>query len=79
MKIFQVSALVACFFVTGAPIGQVSAETVKFSSKEKQCEYLKDKKEAAEDAMKKGYTASQYDKLEAKRKHWKKLYIDQCF
>ena len=74
------SALVSalCLVALGSSFAQ-AAEARKFSSDEEMCEYLEAKKEAAEDAMRNGYKASDYDKLEAKRKYWKKQYIDRCF
>lgn len=79
MKITKVLALTACVLTASLAVTQTSAETWKISNKEDLCEYLEDKKEAAEAVMKNGYSAAQYDKLEAKRKHWKKQYTDQCF
>lgn len=51
----------------------------KFKNKKEQCAYLEEKKEQAEERMREGYTIKQYNKLEAKRKYWKKQYIDTCF
>lgn len=79
MKITKLLSIAVCVAAVSLSAAQISAETRKFSNKEDLCEYLQEKKEAAEDVMKKGYTASQYDKLEAKRKYWKKKYTDQCF
>ncbi len=57
----------------------MTANAKKFKTKEAQCNYYEKKKEAAEERMRRGYRAGQYDKLEAKRKYWKNLYVDNCF
>ena len=51
----------------------------KFKSKEALCAYIEEKKDKAEERMLRGYTVKQYNKLEARRKYWKKQYIENCF
>ena len=79
MKLTKALLLVGIMTIANSPLAQAAQKNDKAAKQEQKCEYLKDKKEAAEDAMRNGYAASQYDKLEAKRKHWKKQYIEQCF
>lgn len=55
------------------------ASAKKFKNKKDQCAYLAEKKDKAEERMREGYTIKQYNKLEAKRKYWKKQYIENCF
>jgi len=74
--------LVLSLTVLLLPIGSSNAKSMnlkKFKTKEALCQYIEEKKEAAEDRMLKGYKASQYDALEASRKYWKNLYVDKCF
>ena len=67
-------------FVTLIAFGSMSiASAKKFKNKKEQCAYLEKKKEQAEERMREGYTFKQYNKLEAKRKYWKKKYIENCF
>ena len=51
----------------------------KFKTQAALCSYLENKKDMAEERMRQGYTVKQYNRLEAKRKYWKNLYIDNCF
>ena len=56
-----------------------SAFAKKFKNKKEMCTYFEEKKDQAEDRMHEGYTVKQYNKLETKRKYWKKKYIENCF
>ncbi|GAA0409107.1 hypothetical protein GCM10009133_17060 [Cocleimonas flava] len=46
---------------------------------DRECSYIEEMKERAEDRMKRGYKASQYNRLEKKRKFWAKKYANNCF
>ena len=43
------------------------------------CNYIRKMKKHAENAMKRGYRASQYSTLENNRKYWAKKYSNECF
>ena len=47
--------------------------------KDQECSYYSQKKEEIRDRMRRKYKASQYNWLEKRRKHWAKLYADNCF
>jgi len=47
--------------------------------KDQECSYYAQKKEEIRDRMRRKYKASQYNWLEKRRKHWAKLYVDNCF
>ena len=79
MKLTSALVVVICLMSATASTVHAAETTQKFSSKEQMCDYLKGKKEAAEQAMRNGYSASQYDRLEQQRKYWKKQYVDRCF
>ena len=79
MKLASASVVVICLMCVAASAAHAAQTTQKFSSKEQMCDYLKGKKESAEQAMRNGYSASQYDRLEQQRKYWKKQYVDRCF
>ena len=79
MKLTSALAVVICLSSAGMSPAHAAQSTQKLSSKEQMCDYLKGKKEAAEQAMRNGYSASQYDGLEKQRKYWKKQYVDHCF
>ncbi|MEB8433246.1 hypothetical protein OO007_13490 [Cocleimonas sp. KMM 6892] len=46
---------------------------------DRKCAYIEEMKERAEDRMKRGYRASEYNHLEKKRKYWAKKYANNCF
>ena len=79
MKLTSALVVVICLMCAAASTAHAAQTTQKFSSKEQMCDYLKGKKESAEQAMRNGYSASQYDRLEQQRKYWKKQYVDRCF
>ncbi len=54
-------------------------ERKKFKDKQSMCDYIERQKLIAEERMKRGYKASDYDRLESRRKYWKNLYVDRCF
>ena len=58
-----------------------SREQKKFDKKinDQECSYYEEKKERAVDRMKRGYTASQYNRLDNQRKYWAKKYSHNCF
>ncbi len=74
----SISLLLFC--ISLAMVSTASAKKLKkFKTKEALCSYLEDKKETAEERMRRGYTVKQYNKLEANRKYWKSQYIEHCF
>ncbi len=46
---------------------------------DQECSYFEEMKERVQDRMKRGYRASQYNRLEKKRKYWAKKYSNNCF
>jgi hypothetical protein len=46
---------------------------------DRKCAYIEEMKERAEDRMKRGYRANEYNHLEKKRKYWAKKYANNCF
>ena len=74
----SIPLILLCFSLTTATTANAK-KLKKFKTQEALCSYLEDKKEAAEERMRRGYTVKQYDKLEANRKYWKNQYIDHCF
>ena len=79
MSLTSALVIVICLIGSSGSLAHAAKSTKKFSSKEQMCDYIQGKKEAAEQAMKNGYSASQYDSLEKRRKYWKKQYVDNCF
>jgi hypothetical protein len=79
MKLTSALVVVICFMCVAMSPAYAAQTIQKFSSKEQLCDYLKSKKESAEQTMRNGYSASQYDQLEQQRKFWKKQYVDRCF
>ncbi len=78
MKHLAISCLLCISFATLSTSANAKG-LIKFDSQVAKCTYLEDKKEAAEDRLRRDYRESQYSKLEAKRKYWINMYVDTCF